>query len=114
MTPRQKREALTAFNALIAAPHDLGASDLIMPAGARLALSHSAGLVRGEVTVVTVAGRRSWSHPALGADAPFKGDWADEGSRVSLSGVPVGTATLYLVNPLDGGKLVPVATLVVV
>ena len=112
---RLDRERLSAFDALIAAPHDLGASGpLVMPASARLALSHSAALTLGQITISITPGRVGFSHPSMVADDIYKGAWAEEGTRVSQADAPAGTLTLYLVNPIDGGKLVPIASLVVV
>ena len=110
---RKARERITAFAGLIATPHDLGTGALVMPAGARLALSHSAALSLGQVTITIVAGRRSFSHPALVADAIHKGDWAEKGTRVTEAGAPSGTLSLYHVNPLDG-TLDVIATQVIV
>jgi hypothetical protein len=84
-----------------------------MPAPGRLALSHSAGLSLGEVTVTLVEGRRFFSHPALDSDEIHRGDWAEEGVRVTQAGAPSGILFLYLVNPLDG-TLDVIATQVVV
>ena len=38
----------------------------------------------------------------MAADAIHKGNWADEDSRVTVAGAPVGTLFLHLVNPIDG------------
>lgn len=113
MTRRKDREAISAFKTLIATPQDLDAGPLVMPAGARLALSHTAALTLGQVTITIVAGRRSFSHPALSADAIYKGDWAEEGTRVTQTGAPVGTLSIHFVNPLDGTTKV-IATQVIV
>ena len=99
---RQDRERITAFDALIETPHDLGASDLVMPASGRLAISHTAALSLGQVTISIVTGRVSFSNPTLVANAIHRGSWAEKGTRVSQTGAPVGTLSLYLVNPIDG------------
>ena len=109
---RKARERITAFDALVATPHDLGTGPLVLPAAARLALSHTVALSAGQVTITTVAGRRQWSHPALAADAIHRGDWAEADHRVTASGTPLGTLTLHMVNPLDG-TLAVIATLIV-
>ncbi len=98
---RRDRANLSAFRALLAAPHDLGAGPLVMPAPGRLALAHSAGLAAGQVTV-SVGARRSFSHPALAADEVHRGIHAEEGFAITQTGAPLGTLSLYLVDPLDG------------
>ena len=110
---RQDRERISAFDALVASPHDLGASDLVMPASARLAISHSAALTLGQITISITPGRVGFSHPAMPANDLYKGSWAEEGTRVSQSGAPAGTLTVYLVNPIDG-TVEPIAQQVVV
>jgi hypothetical protein len=100
-TRRSDRENLSAFAALIATPHDLGAGALTTPAPGRLALSHSAGLSSGQVTVA-VGSRRGFSHPALDADQVHRGYHAEKGVEVTQTGAPTGTLSVYLVNPFDG------------
>lgn len=100
---RQKlREATSSFRFLIASPHDMAADPiLVLPAGARLAISHSIGLGAGQVTITTEGGR-SWTHKALAADSVALGNWHEDNARVTQVGAPVGTLSLYVQNPLDG------------
>lgn len=109
---RQDRERITAFDSLVATPHDLASGPLVMPSSARLALSHSAGLTAGQVTISIVTGRVGFTHPALAADVVYRGSWAEKGTRISQSGSPAGTLKIWLVNPLDG-TLETIATQVV-
>lgn len=99
---RQDRERISAFDALVAAPFDLSTGPLIMPASARLAISHSAALTLGQVTITIVPGRLGFSHPEMVADDIYKGAWAEKGTRVSQSGAPAGDFKVLLVNPIDG------------
>ena len=73
-----------------------------MPASARLAISHSAGLSLGQVTVTIVEGRRTFSNPALLADEIHKADFGDEGTRIKQVGAPAGTFRLFHVDELNG------------
>lgn len=109
---RQARERITAFDSLIAAPHDLGASDLVMPASARLAISHSAALSLGQITISIVPGRLGFSHPAMVANAVYRGSWGEAGTRITQTGARSGQLTIYMVNPIDGTTKV-IATQVV-
>ena len=98
---RQARRDLTELDGILATPHDLGSGPLVIPAGARLAVSHSAGLTSGQVTVA-IGDRLEFSHPALAADAVHRGDWAERGMSISQTGAPTGTLSLYIVDPFDG------------
>lgn len=111
---RKARAARTSWDPLAASPWDLGTGPLVTPAQGRLGISHSAGLAAGAVTVVHVQPRREFTHPALGADEVWKGDHVERGARVTVGGVPVGVAALWLINPLDSGKRVLIAQLTVV
>ena len=98
---RSKRQNLSALKALVAAPHDLDSGALVMPAGARLAISHSVGLSAGQVTIA-VGDRREFTCPALAADEVHRGIHAERGFAVTQTGAPAGTIRIYLVDPLDG------------
>ena len=109
---RRGREFLTALEPLVASPQDL-ATPLRMPAGARLAISHSAGLAAGSVQVSLGSGVTS-SHPALDAGQVHElALYAREGSVVSVAGAPSGTLTLYALNPFDHAKRLAIGTGVV-
>lgn len=110
---RKARAAHTAWDALAASPHDLSTGPLVVAGQGRLGVSHSAGLAAGEVTVTHVAGRRQFTHPALAADQLHKGDHVERGARVTVSGVPAGTLTLWAIDALSGTKSRAVATLVI-
>ena len=56
----------------------------------------------GIIALPFSTGRVSFSHPAMVADDIYKGSWAEKGTRISQTGAPVGTLTVYLVNPIDG------------
>lgn len=105
------RSSLRAIDSLVTTPHDLGSGPLRMPAGARLAISHSVGLTAGEVTV-SLGNGASFSHPALVADVLFPGLWAEKGQDVTVSGAPTGTLTLHVLDPFSNVPLA-VATRVV-
>ncbi len=109
---RQGREAITALQPLVDTPHDLGSGPLRMPAGARLAISHSAGLSQGDVTV-SLGNGAGFTHPALAADQVFRGVWAERGQDVTVTGVPSGTLTVHAIDPLDAGRTLVIATRVV-
>ena len=110
---RKARAAHTAWDALAASPHDLGTGPLVTPGQGRIGISHSAGLAAGTVTVTHITGRREFTHPALAADEMHKGDHVERGARVTVSGAPTGTLTLWAINTLDSGRSRAIATLVV-
>ena len=98
---QQIRENLSVFRDLFKEPHDLSAGPLFMPSPGRLAISHSNGLTAGEV-VILVGARRTFTHPSLNPDQIARGIYAEATVEVTAAGVPTGTLTLYIVDPLDG------------
>jgi hypothetical protein len=102
---RRTAMALMRFSALVGAPVDLGnvaaagtSDELVLPANARLAVSHTAALDLAVVTINVGAG--SFSHPALAADAIHKGNFGEAGRVVTIErgAAPAGTFTLYVVD----------------
>lgn len=105
------RRVRSALADLVASPQDL-TIPLRMPAGALLALSHSVGLVAG-ATTTSLGNGASFSTPTLAADTVYKGVWAEAGQDVTVAGVPIGTLSLYYIDPLSGDRRV-IGTLTVV
>lgn len=105
-----ERRIIKQFDSLIETPHTFDnlaassstATNFSLPANGRLAISHSASLPAGHVSI-DVGANRSFSHPALNADEPFKGGlYGEEGQEVVLTrgtGGNAGTFSLYVVTP---------------
>lgn len=110
---QRERRDLSAFAALLAAPHDLGdgTDGLVLPARARLAISHEAGMSEGDVVVhIAGDGDLDFTHPELAADEVHRGNWGERGMTVTVEnvGAPEGALTLYLIDPF--GRPLPIAT----
>lgn len=103
---RRANQALLQYRFLVAEPENLGTiaveeqtTGIALPANARLAFSHSAGLNAGDVTV-EIGNRSSFSHAALPANRVWKGSFAERGMHVVInrhSGA-AGTFTLYILD----------------
>lgn len=116
---RRERERDKAFRFLEATPHVFDAlaasgttvTNFSMPAGARLALSHSVAMSAEDVTVNITAGR-SFSHAALAADENARGNVAEETMEISLTrsaALIAGTFTLYFVDSFGLHKAIATA-----
>lgn len=117
---RKVEQDLNDFEVLIATPHDFGSvvadgaspTPLEMPANARLAISHSAALTIGDVTV-DIGANRSFGHPTLDADVVFKGVWGEQQQDIIInrgSSVAAGTLSVYIVDFYGRYLLIGTAT----
>jgi hypothetical protein len=98
---RRTSLGLMKYTALVSAPVDLGevaedgtSDPLVIPGGARLAMSHSEALDAG---VVTIGG---FSHPALSANALHRGNFFETGKSIVVErgSAPAGTFTVYVLD----------------
>ncbi len=118
---RRERERDKSYDGLVAANHDFGSiaagassvANLALPAGARLAISHSVALDAEDVTVTIAGANINFTHPALVADEIYRGAWGEETMVVTIgrgAGAPAGDFILYMVSPLGLHRAIGTAT----
>lgn len=97
---RRTADRIKKFAALIATPHDIGASAVTLPAAGTIAVSASVGVTAGDISIATNTSR-TLATPNLSANQRHEIGFFEKGVTldVTFSG---GVVTLFIID--DWGK----------
>lgn len=99
VTRRKLSADLKAFAAFIETPADVSSGPFTMPAGARVAVSHSADIEAGQLRlVVTGPTDRTLATPTLAADQVFKGEFLERAVSFTVETDVAGDVTVYVLD----------------
>lgn len=101
---RKYAQDLTRFASYVATPHNLGVSDLIMPANGRLAISSTSASNFGDLQLLDTGRSLSQSAPALSANQIHRLDRYEKGTKINLDGI--GTMSLYVLDEWNRASVI--------